>query len=125
MRGIHAAGVAALVALAAPAAAHAAGAARAARSAELVLPGQPDLERLQAAAGAGLLRPEHPADGQEVEGRARPDRLPGQAVHDHPAAGGTVFGTPTAEANTSRAPQVPRSTATSSTSRRRSTTSRR
>ena len=31
--------------------------------------------------------PSDPADGQEVEGRARPDRLPGQAVHDHAARG--------------------------------------
>ena len=59
--------------------------------------------------GTGLLGPEHPADGQEVEGRARRDRLPGQAVHDHAARrAATVFGTPTAEANNIPRADVPR-----------------
>ena len=57
------------------------------RSAELVLAGRVDLERLQAAARAGLRGSEHRADGQEVEGRARRHRLPGQDLHDLPAAG--------------------------------------
>ena len=59
------------------------GSAAAARPAELVLPGQPDLERLQADPGPRLQRPGDPADRQEVEGRADPGRLSRPAVHGH------------------------------------------
>ena len=79
----------------------------AARSAELVLPGQPDLGGLQEAARAGLLGPEHPADGQEVEGRARSWRTSRTApfIITQPA-GSTIWGTPTATANSIPRAQV-------------------
>ena len=51
-------------------------------------------------------------------------RLPGQALHVTQPPGSTVFGTPTAEAHDIPRADVARSTATSSTSRSRSTTSR-
>ena len=109
MKVLHAAGVAALLAFSAPALA-ADSRAGAARSAELVLAGRADVERLQEAARAGLLGPEHPADGQEVEGRARRDRLPGHAVQrSRSRRAATVFGTPTAEAHDVPRAQVPRS----------------
>ncbi len=54
--------------------------ARAHRSAELVLPGQPDLERLPRAARARTTRIRASADREEVEGRARPDGLRRQAA---------------------------------------------
>src|SRR3954452_15523344 len=41
----------------------------------LVVPGQPDLVELEAGSRPELQRREHPADGQEVEGRADPRRL--------------------------------------------------
>ena len=51
--------------------------------------------------------PSDPADGQEVEGRARPDRLPGQAFYISQPPGSTIFGTPTAEAHNIPRADVP------------------
>src|SRR4051795_12484590 len=77
------------------------------RSPELDVPGQPDLERLPRDSRAGLLGSEHPADGQEVEGRARRDRLLRQALHPDSAGRFDGLGTPTAEANNVPRDQVP------------------
>ena len=63
--------------------------------------------RLQEAARAGLLGPEHPADGQEVEGRARssPTSRTARSSITQPA-GSTIFGTPTATAHSVPREQV-------------------
>ena len=63
-------------------------AAAAARSAELVLPGHLTWADYKELPGPDYSDPSIQPIGEEVEGRARPGRLPGQAVHDHAAAGG-------------------------------------
>ena len=75
------------------------GSAGAARSAELVVPGQPDLERLQGAPGAGLLGPER-SSRRSRSGRSRsswPTSRTRRSSITQPA-GSTIFGTPTATA---------------------------
>ena len=99
--------MAALLALAAPAAASA-GPAGADRSAELVVPGQPDLERLQAAAGHGLLGSERsqPTVKKWKVALVLTD-FPDKPFTSRSRPGGTIFGTPTAEAHSIPREQVP------------------
>ena len=107
MKVLHAAGVAAVLALAR----------RRSRAAGPPAPIDPQNWSFQdnltwsdykALPGHGLLRPDDPADGEEVEGRARrsPTSPTSRSTISQPA-GSTIFGTPTTEANNIPRADVP------------------